>query len=301
MNIIMIDKIDTLMHSLIQHGKLNDRIYLLKLAHEDCPGIISQLNDLARKNGYSKLIAKVPSRFRQCFVDGGYIEEANIPGFFNEKVNGKDDDGADVLFMGRFRDVKRRHNFDKDSVDAVLTLARKKRVFGKMPDLPPGFTFRMPEKKDVFHMADLYRRVFPTYPFPVDDPDYLAQTMDEGSLYFSVWQGDKLVSLCSAEMDRKAKNAEMTDFGTVPEHRGQGLALFLLGKMEKEIPKRGIRTAYTIARALSYGMNITFARAGYTYSGTLINNTNISGQIECMNIWYKTLTPFAGNQIRSIV
>ena len=286
----MIDEIDTLMHSLIQHGKLNDRIYLLKLAHEDCPEIISQLNDLARKNGYSKVIAKVPARFRQCFMDGGYIEEAYVPGFFNEKVNGKETAETDALFMGKFRDVNRGHYLEKESVDAVLMLARKKAGGGQMPDLPPGYTFRMPGKKDVFHMADLYRKVFPTYPFPVDDPDYLAQTMDENILYFSIWKGDKLVSLSSAEMDKKARNAEMTDFGTLPGHRGRGLALFLLGKMEKEIPKLGIKTAYTIARALSYGMNITFARAGYTYSGTLINNTNISGQIESMNIWFKGLT-----------
>ncbi len=35
------------------------------------------------------------------------------------------------------------------------------------------------------------------------------------------------------------------------------------------------------------GMNITFAKTGYTYAGTLINNTNISGRLESMNVWYK--------------
>ncbi|MFW5803052.1 MAG: hypothetical protein ACOCWJ_03955 [Verrucomicrobiota bacterium] len=53
--------------------------------------------------------------------------------------------------------------------------------------------------------------------------------------------------------------------------------------------QRGLRTAYTIARALSPGMNITVARCGYTFAGTLTNNTNISGQIESMNIWHKSL------------
>ena len=36
-------------------------------------------------------------------------------------------------------------------------------------------------------------------------------------------------------------------------------------------------------------MNITFAKAGYTYGGRLINNTNISGQIESIKVWYREL------------
>jgi hypothetical protein len=36
-------------------------------------------------------------------------------------------------------------------------------------------------------------------------------------------------------------------------------------------------------------MNITFAKAGYAYGGRLHNNTNIAGNIESMNVWYKSL------------
>ena len=38
-----------------------------------------------------------------------------------------------------------------------------------------------------------------------------------------------------------------------------------------------------------YGMNITFAKQKYIFAGTLVNNTDISGGIESMNIWYKPL------------
>jgi hypothetical protein len=34
-------------------------------------------------------------------------------------------------------------------------------------------------------------------------------------------------------------------------------------------------------------MNITFTRASYRFSGMLVNNTNISGGIESMNVWYR--------------
>ena len=56
--------------------------------------------------------------------------------------------------------------------------------------------------------------------------------------------------------------------------------------METTMNDHGIHTQYTIARALSAGMNITFAKAGYRYAGTLVNNTDISGTIESMNVWY---------------
>ena len=56
-----------------------------------------------------------------------------------------------------------------------------------------------------------------------------------------------------------------------------------------EMKDKDIKMAYTIARAVSYGMNITFCKRGYTFAGTLINNTNISGGIENMNVWYKAL------------
>jgi len=49
----------------------------------------------------------------------------------------------------------------------------------------------------------------------------------------------------------------------------------------------GIKVVYTIARLNSIPMNKTFLRLNYQYSGTLINNTNIAGKIESMNILYK--------------
>ncbi len=103
----------------------------------------------------------------------------------------------------------------------------------------------------------------------------------------------KLVAASSAEMDKTSLNAEMTDFATRPDSRGHNIALHLLRLMEGDMAERGLKVLYTIARALSAGMNVTFARAGYIFTGTLVNNTNIAGSIESMNVWYKSLG--AGN------
>jgi hypothetical protein len=41
-------------------------------------------------------------------------------------------------------------------------------------------------------------------------------------------------------------------------------------------------------------MNITFAKNGYEFCGTLTNNTDISGGLESMNVWFKPLDSEAG-------
>jgi putative beta-lysine N-acetyltransferase len=81
----------------------------------------------------------------------------------------------------------------------------------------------------------------------------------------------------------------MTDFATNPEYSGNNLSLLLLRAMEEEMIIRKVKTVYTIARSYSKGMNITFAKQNYQYMGTLINNTNIAGNIENMNVWYKSI------------
>ena len=113
--------------------------------------------------------------------------------------------------------------------------------------------------------------------------------MNENVTYFSILKDEKIIALASAEMDVTSLNVEMTDFATLPEYQGNGLAIYLLKWMEDEMRKKNMKIAYSISRAVSFGVNIIFAKSGYEYSGTLLNNTNISGNIESMNIWYKSL------------
>ena len=145
----------------------------------------------------------------------------------------------------------------------------------------------MPE--DAVNMAALYRDVFLTYPFPIDKPEYLIDTMKNNISYFGIWCGDQLVALSSAEQYPDHRYVEMTDFATLPSQQGKGLASMLLSVMEEAMREKGFITGYTSARASSYGMNGVFAKKGYKFAGTLLNNTSISGHIEHMNIWYKQL------------
>ncbi|MFG0248286.1 MAG: putative beta-lysine N-acetyltransferase [Phycisphaeraceae bacterium JB051] len=276
------DTIENIGHSTIQHGKMNDRVYLMKLDPADRHELPEQLVGLAKAQGYSKIFTKIPGIARQEFAKAGFALEASIPGFYQDK--------GDALFMSRFLADKRRKSAYLSRNSEVLEACRSRRQGGEKRTLPDGYTMRLCTEADVNVMAQVYAEVFPTYPFAIDDPAYLLETMKSHVAYFGVWNQDgKLVALASSEMDRGSASAEMTDFATLPEERGKALATVLLHAMEDAMPGYGIKTAYTIARAPSFGMNITFARMGYIFGGQLINNTNIAGGFEDMNVWYKTL------------
>jgi hypothetical protein len=58
--------------------------------------------------------------------------------------------------------------------------------------------------------------------------------------------------------------------------------------LEKHLEDNGIYCVYSIARALSFGMNAVFFQLGYEYRGRLANNCCIFDKIEDMNLWVKT-------------
>ncbi len=286
----MNDRIETLGRSRIQHGKYNNRIYLMKLSRSDLPEILPRLDRLARNRSYSKVFAKVPKSAKTPFCRQGYRVEAIIPNFYREE--------EDVIFFGKYLEGDRQREQKPELVNKVLAAAKAKARSDMAPPLPKPFRLKRADQRDAPAMAGVYRQVFATYPFPIHEPDYLKRTMEENVAYFGLWHGEQLVALSSAEMDLAGQNAEMTDFATLPDYRGKGLATFLLAAMETDLNTLGIKTAYTIARAYSYGMNITFSRNGYSFSGTLTNNTNIFGGLESMNVWYKTLGRADGHASR---
>ncbi|NTV48706.1 MAG: putative beta-lysine N-acetyltransferase [Geobacteraceae bacterium] len=278
----MSDIIETIGSSIIQHGPTNDRLYLVKLHPDDSSQIIGQLDQLANACGYSKIFAKVSRWSIGRFVAAGYETEASIPAFFP--------DGAAVCFMGKYLTSARRTEFSPHIVQEVLAVSKVQGTIRPLVPLPSGCTARVAQEVDAAEMAAVYREVFATYPFPTHDPDFLQGAMRNGTIYFGVWKENKIIALSSAEIDISSRSVEMTSFATLPEYRGQGLALNLLQQMEEAVYSLGIRSLFTIARACSFGINITFARDGYRFGGTLINNTNFSGSLESMNVWHKILT-----------
>ncbi|CAD6491256.1 MAG: Beta-lysine N6-acetyltransferase [Candidatus Argoarchaeum ethanivorans] len=277
----MPDKVEKLGNSYIQHGTFNDRIYLMKLSCRDYPDIVNRLNNLAGYHRYSKIFVKVPESAGSLFRKNDYKVEARIPSFYDGEETG--------LFLGKFLQKNRQNSSDQEMIQSVLKTAEEKTALADSPTLPEPMRWRICRPDDSEEMAEAYRHIFETYPFPIHDPNYLRETMADNVVYFAVECDEKIVSLASSEICKEDCHVEMTDFATLPEYRRNRLATFLLSVMEEEMRRLGLKLSYTIARAISYGMNITFSSMGYQYSGTLLNNTNISGRLESMNVWYKFL------------
>lgn len=273
------DSIEKMGHSLIQHGKFNNRIYLLKFDKRDQANLMKRLNELTEKNAYGKIIAKIPESAHPLFLMDGYIQEAYIPEYYL--------DGEDTFFMAKYFDQKRAQVPTEYLAELSELLASPHE---NKETLPAQFSLKITEPRHASEMALVYQQVFKTYPFPIMDASYLEKTMVEGKvIYFGIWDNGKLAGLSSAELNSTNRNAEMTDFAVLNEYRGQKLAFFLLQQIEEEMRIRQFKTLYTIARLNSPGMSKTFINRGYHYSGLLKNNTNISGQIESMTVFYKNL------------
>jgi putative beta-lysine N-acetyltransferase len=287
------DLIQRIGESQIQHGPYNDRIYALELASSDMPDVLDDLEGLARAKGYGKVVAKARESDFGAFMERGYRVEARIPEFFGIEESG--------LLVGKFFDPRRAREEHPDRVAEVLMTAQLERALTGFREeaepipLEAGSNLRYREAlpEDAETVASCYEAVFESYPFPIHDPAHIKEAQEEGTRFFSVWKEDSLVAASAMEPGGAPGVVEMTDFATLPAYRGRGLATRLLGIMGRQAIESGVRLAYTIARAMSFGMNITFARQAYQYGGTLINNTQIAGSIESMNVWYRLLGPDA--------
>lgn len=276
------DIVCSLGNSVIQHGKKNDRVYLMKPAEDEIPSfVVKKIDSLAEKNGYSKAFAKVPEEMKDEFIQNGYKTEAIIPDFFSGKTDG--------YFMSKYYDPDREEIVDKEQIDKILTELKDIKNTGRVDTADESFMVRKGGIDDANDFSRLYDQVFESYPFPIHDPGYIRETMAENIEYFGIWSKGKLLAASSCETDRENLNVEMTDFASLPESRGMGFAGVLLDAMESAMKKDGYIISYTIARAAFAPVNRLFARFGYEYCGTVKNNTNICGSFESMNVWYKRL------------
>ncbi|AFA47185.1 putative beta-lysine N-acetyltransferase [Acetobacterium woodii] len=275
------DTIEKVGDDLIQHGKNSDRIYLMHCTKSDKKQLLHYLNKLGKDQNYSKIIAKVPESLETAFIKDGYCEEAQIPSFYSGEETCK--------LMGKYLLPERQKVKDKQQIKKVIEHVSARSHINRIKPLADEFEIKRLTEADALEIAFLYKKVFESYPFPIFEPNYLNDTMKDNIKYFGAFFEKQLIAVSSSEMDLDNLNSEMTDFAVLPEFRGHQLAYHLLTKMESEMVKDGFQVLYSIARSASYGMNGCFAKSNYHFGGTLFNNTQISGSIESMNIWYKEL------------
>ena len=251
----MPDIIEKISHSIIQHGPVNSRIYVMKLDERDGPSIIPYLEQLTSEKGYEKIFVKTPGRHRDVFVQAGYEQEAIIPCYFKDR--------EDAVFMAKYFSTARNRVMNRQHIIEVLALTHGS-DFGRLSRRPHHF-FRVEkcQPEDALEMSTVFKDVFTTYPFPIFDPQYLVDSIHRHVTYFCIRKDKRIVALAAADIDPVNQAAEMTDFATLSEYRRQGMAGRLLNAMDAEMKQQGMQTAFSIARSLSAGMNITFVKSGY--------------------------------------
>jgi putative beta-lysine N-acetyltransferase len=243
--------------------------------------LITALDDMALKNGYGKIFAKIPESSWDAFKSAGYIKEAVVPGFFTGTING--------FFIAKYFCPKRQKAQSNETLFRLARQTRGKSTSGTDGTRRPIRSVVSCKPSDVAEMSVIYQKIFQSYPFPIQKPAYLNRMMRKGVRYYCIRIKGRIKAVAAAEIDWTNKNVEMTDFATNPKWQGLGLAGMLLNHMDRKARELGIETAYTIARAESKGMNAVFQNNGYIYAGLLKNNTQICGSIQSMTVWYKHL------------
>lgn len=258
--------------------------YNKRLKIEDLRGnideIIQTITQLGEQPHVEKIIVKARNESVEPLLEKGFLIEAKVPGYFL---------GGDGYFLCKYKNLDRYNSgkwCEEDKIlDGVWQKEKQKQI-----SLEKGLALRMADRKDAPMLSSFYQSVFPIYPVPIDDPNYIIKQMDEDTIFILVEENGRILAAASAEINDEYKNAEITDCATLPSMRKGGFMNHIISNLEKELVKRQVYCSYSIARALSFGMNAVLHNLHYTYKGRLKNNCYIFDNIEDMNVWYKDLS-----------
>ncbi|MDM5297108.1 putative beta-lysine N-acetyltransferase [Bacillus pumilus] len=227
----------------------------------------------------SKVIVKVRREHVPLFLEKGFRLEGVFSHYFL---------GSDAYGMSLFLTTGRMNSPYWLKEDEIVASIQAKPIKKDPGTWQEEYVMRKAGTRDIHKLAKLYDTVFETYPTPMNEADYIQKVMEEGTVFYVVEHDGHIVSAASAEINAPYGHAELTDCATLPSYRKLGFMHHLIVALEKELQSMQIYVFYSLARALSYGMNQVFYQLGYTYTGRFQNNCYIFDKIEDMNLWVKT-------------
>lgn len=258
----------------------SQRLKVLEYEARDYEAMVLKLRWLAEANGFDKITCMASRDDWEFFLCHGYVLEAILKYFRS---------GDDALVVSKFRSQERLTSGSlMDEILLIETVMADKKAWRLRPP-PEGCEFRMATREDIPELIRLFQSIFETYPTPLIHPSYLEAVFQENAVFAVCTQNGRIAAAASAELHPAMRAAELTDCSTQPDVRGQGLMSHILRLLEDELRRRDFICAYTMARARSFGMNNVFHRLGYEFNGRLVNNCDIFGSYEDMNIWVKDL------------
>lgn len=259
----------------------NQRIKILQYTATNFSKMIMKIRWIAEANGFDKIFCMASRQEWQKFLRYGYVLEAVIKYYLN---------GEDAYIMSKFRSQERLTSVNLMEeihlIEEIMTYDNKD---SQERPLGPTFKIRMASNADIQNLILLYQEIFETYPSPLIHNDYFESIFQKDSIFALCEENGQIIAAASAELSPQHKAAELTDCATRKSARGLGIMTHILKFLEVELKKRDYHCAYTMARGRSYGMNNVFYRLNYEFLGRLINNCDIYGTYEDMNIWANNL------------
>lgn len=258
----------------------NQRIRVLDYEGKNLKELVLNLRELAEKNQFDKIIFMAKEDDWESFLTHGYNLEAIIK-YYHQ--------GENAYVMSKFRSQERLTSPKQMDETLLIETLMENPPQVNHQSLPEGHEIRLATREEIPALAKLYGRVFESYPTPLGHTEYIEKVFEVSSLFSVVTYEEEIVAAASAEFLSKLKSAEITDCATHPDHRKKGLMTVIVQFLEDELRKRDYICSFSMARAKSYGMNQIFYNLNYQYMGRLINQCDIFGDFEDMNIWAKKL------------
>ncbi|SRR6056297_872379 len=276
------DILENINGAMVHHGEIHNRLYMMKAEKENWDTLIPNIENLAREKKYDKILGRVPANAKEVFQSRGYEIEAEIPRMYNGEKTG--------YFLADYLEKDRGFCSEKQlkTIESVKMIALAAYSSGEDShfDLPSNLHVRKMNKSDLQAFGSLHEKAFKKYPFPIHKTEYLLELMEKQHEFYGLFQGNELLVSAILKIHESESNVEIVDFATHPNYRGQNLSYYLVQEIKKQIEQHTYKTIYSLVRATSYGLNITFSKHGFSFGGTLYNNTVIHNTMESMNVWY---------------
>ncbi|MBN2798854.1 MAG: GNAT family N-acetyltransferase [Deltaproteobacteria bacterium] len=230
----------------------------------------------AEERGRPRVVVLAAARLAEGLTSAGLWEEARMPGYYRGEEDCVVLGGAPHGAIGLA---------DPEGVARVDALLPGYPVDGSAPDL---VSLRAaPEHAPL--VAALVAEAFRYYPTPTGDPAYVRDQVEAGVPFRLLMDGGQPVAVASADLDRAALTAEITDCVVLPSHRRQGLMRALIRDLMGDLRGMDYPTAFTLARAVVPGINLAFRGMGFAYRGRMLRSCRIGDGLEDMNVWSRRL------------
>jgi mycothiol synthase len=134
-----------------------------------------------------------------------------------------------------------------------------------IPELPQGYELHRFNQHSLEGLASALTKAFDEPWDVVRVKTDLTEAPDVHAVYIVTYQGE-IVSTASSQLREKhtTTSGYVHWVGTLPEHRGKGLAYVLVARVLQDFVERGYRGAYLITQPFRYAAIKTYLKLGFT-------------------------------------